>query len=138
MLLAIDISTWPGVNQAFLFSFALTLVLTFAAIPYGNRRPIGTPFTWGESMIAAVYATTVMFIAYGVVPDRWIQHADKNLEWTKQKLLFGPFDIIVVVIHLIFFALQIWIWIWWQNRGKKTASTELATSTYGRPLVKKA
>jgi hypothetical protein len=47
-------------------------------------------------------------------------------------------DIIVVVIHLIFFGLQIWIWIWWQNRGKKTASTELETSTYGRPLVKKA
>ena len=160
LLLAIDISTWPGVNQAFLFSFALTLVLTLAAIPYGKRRPIGTPFTWGESMLAAVYAFTVMFIAYGVVPDRWIQHADKNLEWNKQKLLFGPFDIlkakvygghfpftvsyqeirdiIVVVIHLIFFGLQIWIWIWWQNRGKKTASTELATSTYGRPLVKKA
>ncbi len=162
MLLAIDISTWPGVNQAFLFSFALALVLTLAAIPYGKRRPLGTPFTWGEAMLGAVYAFATMFVAYGIVPDRWIQHADKNLKWNKQKLLFGPFDIlkpkvygghfpftasyqevrdiVVVVIHLIFFGLQIFIWHWWQTRGKKAAaaSKEIATSTYGRPLVKKA
>ena len=160
MLLAIDISTWPGVNQAFLVSFALALGLTFAAVPYGKRRPIGTPFTWGEAMLGSVYAFATMFIAYGVVPDRWIQHADKNLHWTKQKLLYGPFDIlqakaqgghfpftvsyqelrdiIVVLIHVVFFGLQIWVWHWWQTRNKKAASTEVATSTYGRPLVKKA
>ena len=147
-------------NQAFLFSLFLTLLLTFAAVPYGKRRPIGTPFSWGESMLASVYVFTVMFLAYGVVPDRFIQHADKNLAWTKQKLLFGPFDIIkpqvnggwfpftvsyqelrdiiVVVIHAVFFALQVWVWIWWQKRGTKVASTEVETSTYGRPLVKKA
>jgi hypothetical protein len=160
LLLAIDISTWPGVNQAFLFSFALAVGLTLLAVPYGKRRPIGTPFTWGEAMLGAVYAFAVMFIAYGIVPDRWIQHADKNLEWNKQKVLFGPFDIfkpqayggnfpftisyqelrdiVVVLIHVVFFALQIWVWSWWQNRGKKAAGTEVATSTYGRPLVKKA
>lgn len=162
MLIAIDISAWPGVNQAFLFSFALALALTFVAIPYGKRRPIGTPFSWGESMLAAVYAFMVMFIAYGVVPDRWIQHADKNLKWNKQNIIYGPFDllkpkvlggpfpftvsyqelrdIIVVLIHAVFFAVQIYIWHWWQTRGKRAAaaSTEVATSTYGRPLVKKA
>lgn len=160
MLFAIDISTWPGVNQAFLVSLFLATALTLVAIPYGKRRPRGTPLSWGESMLAALYAFTVMFIAYGVVPDRWIQHADKNLHWNKQKLLNGPFDIlkakvngghfpftlsyqelrdvVVVVIHVFFFALQVFIWIQWQNRGKKVASTELETSSYGRPLVKKA
>ena len=161
MLLAIDISTWPGVNQAFLFSFVLATAMTLVAIPYGKRRPIGTPFTWGESMLASAYAFLVMFIAYGVVPDRWIQHADKNLKWNKQKLLNGPFDIlqakvnggnfpftvsyqelrdiVVVLIHVFFFALQIFIWAWWQNRNKKAATgTEIETSSYGRPLVKKA
>ena len=110
-------------------------------------------------MLASVYAFAVMFIAYGVVPDRWIQHSDKNLHWTKQKILYGPFDIlqpkvygghfpftlsyqevrdvIVVLIHVFFFGLQIWIWSWWQKRGPKPVSTELETSTYGRPLVKK-
>ncbi len=160
MLFAIDISTLPGVNQAFLLSLFLATAMTLVAIPYGKRRPRGTPLSWGESMLAALYAFTVMFIAYGVVPDRWIQHADKNLEWNKQKLLNGPFDllkakvnggnfpftlsyqelrdVVVVLIHVFFFALQVFIWIQWQNRGKKVASTELETSSYGRPLVKKA
>ncbi len=160
MILAFDILKVPGVNQAFLFSLGLTLALTFGAMAYGKRRPIGTPFSWGESMNASVYVFGTMFIAYGVVPDRFIQHADKNLEWSKQKLLFGPFDllkpqvnggwfpftvsyqelrdIIVVLIHAVFFALQVWVWVSWQKRGKKTASTELETSSYGRPLVKKA
>ncbi len=160
VILGLDILKLPGVNQAFLFSFGLTLVLTFAAMAYGKRRPIGTPFSWGESMIAAVYVFGTMFVAYGVVPDRFIQHADKNLGWSKQKLLFGPFDIfkpqvnggwfpftisyqelrdiVVVVIHAVFFALQVWVWISWQKRGKKPVSTELETSTYGRPLVRKA
>ena len=160
LLFAIDISKWPGVNQAFLVSFVLATGMTLLAIPYGKRRPIGTPFSWGEAMLASLYSFTVMFIAYGVVPDRWIQHADKELQWTKQKLLNGPFDIlkakvnggwfpftvsyqelrdiVVVLIHVFFFALQIFIWMWWQNRNKKAVSTELETSSYGRPLVKKA
>jgi len=161
LILALDILKLPGMNQAFLVSLALTLVLTFGALLYGKRRPIGTPFSWGESMLASVYVFGVMFIAYGIVPDRFIQHADKNLGWSKQKLLFGPFDIlkpkvyggwfpftvsyqelrdiVVVVIHAVFFALQVWVWIVWQNRGKKAAaSTEIETSTFGRPLVNKA
>jgi hypothetical protein len=160
LILAFDILKAPGVNQAFLFSLALTLVLTFGALLYGKRRPLGTPVSWGESMLASVYVFAVMFIAYGVVPDRFIQHADKNLLWTKQNLVYGPFDIlkpqvyggwfpftisyqevrdiIVVLIHAVFFALQVWVWITWQKRGKKAVSTEVETSTYGRPLVKKA
>ena len=160
MLLAIDISRWPGVNQAFLVSFFVTIALTLVALPYAKRRPKGTPISWGESMLAATYVFAVMFIAYGIVPDRWIQHADKNLGWSKQKLFYGvgdifkpkvnggwfPFtvsyqelrDIVVVVIHVIFFGLQIWVWSFWQKRGDKSTSTAVATSTYGRPLVKKS
>ena len=45
-------------------------------------------------------------------------------------------DAIVVGIYLFFIGLNVFMWSWWQKRGKKV-STELATSTYGRPLVKK-
>ena len=154
------LSTVPGFNQAFLVSLAAAILLTLVAIPYGKRRPVGTPVSWGESMLAAAYVFAVMFLAYGVVPDRWIRHSDQNLAWTKQKHLFGPFDIlkpkvygghfpftlsyqelrdvVVVVIYAFFFALQIFIWYQWQSRGKKAATgTEVETSTYGRPLVKK-
>ncbi len=159
MLYASDITKLPGLNQAFLFSLFLAIGLTLLSIPYGKRRPKGTPLSWGESMIASFYVFGTMFIAYGVVPDRWIQHSDKNLKWSKQKLLWGPFDIlrskdhgghfpftvsyqevrdiVVVVIYAFFFGLQVFIWIHWQKRGPKATSTELETSTYGRPLVKK-
>ncbi len=159
MQLAIDVSTWPGVNQALIFSFLLSSGLALLAIPYGKRRPIGTPFTWGEAMLAATFAFGVMFIAFGVVPHQWIDHADKNLGWNKAKIIYGPFDLlkpkafggnfpftmqyeavrdtVVVLIHVWYFGLLIFLWNHWQKRGR-TKSTEVATSTYGRPLVKKA
>jgi hypothetical protein len=160
-VLAIDVLRWPGVNQAFMFSFIVTTALALLAVPYAKRRPVGTPFTWGEAMLASVWAFGLMFLAFGVVPHQWIDHADKDLGWNKTKILYGPWDIfkpqalggnfpmtlqyeairdvIVVVIHLWFFGLTIYLWAMWQNRGKKAAAgTAVATSSYGRPLVKKA
>ena len=162
MHLAIDVLSWPGVNQALIFSLLLSTALALVAIPVAKRRPVGTPLTWGEAMVASVYAFGVMFVAFGVVPHQWVDHADKDLGWNRAKLLFGPFDIVkpqafggwfpmtlqyealrdivVVLIHVYYFALMIFLWVFWQNRGKRaaTASTAVVTSTYGRPLVKKA
>ena len=42
-MLAINILKWPGMNQAFLFSLALTIILTGLIFVYGKRRPVGTP-----------------------------------------------------------------------------------------------
>jgi len=159
VLIAIDILKWPGVNQAFLFSFVLATGLALAAIPYAKRRPKGTPVSWGEAMIAATYVFGVMFVAFGVVPHQWIDHADRNLEWSKSKVIYGPFDllkpkanggnfpftasyealrdIVVIVLHVWYFGLILYLWKVWQGRGDTKPSTELATSTYGRPLVKK-
>lgn len=150
----------PGVNTAFIVSLVASTALTLVAIPYGKRRPKGTEFTWGEAMLAAVYAFFVLFLAFGVVPHQWIDHADKNLGWNDTYIIHGPFgllkpqsaggwnpitipyivlrDVIVVVIHVYFFGLLIYIWGWWQTRGDDTGAKELATSSYGRPLVKKA
>ncbi|MEL6891838.1 MAG: hypothetical protein AAFP84_09590, partial [Actinomycetota bacterium] len=46
-------------------------------------------------------------------------------------------DTIVVLLHAVFFGLHIFLAIWWQKRGE-VKQKELPTSTYGRPLVKKA
>lgn len=146
-------------NQAFLFSFILATVMALVAIPYAKRRPKGTPTSWGEAMFAATYIFGVMFIAFGVVPHQFIDHADKNLGWSKANVLYGPFDvlkpkafggnfpftasyeairdIIVIVIHVWYFGLLIVLWGKWQKRGDGKPSTELATSSFGRPLVKK-
>lgn len=146
-------------NQAFLFSFVLSTAMALAVIPYSKRRPKGTPTTWGEAMLAATYVFAAMFIAFGVVPHQFIDHADRELGWSKNNLIFGPFDllkpkaygghfpftmsyeairdIIVTVIHVWYFGLMIVLWKVWQNRGDGKPSTEVATSTFGRPLVKK-
>ena len=78
-MLAIDILKWPGVSVPFLTSFVISLVLIFAVIPYGKRRPVGKPVTWGEAMIGSTYAFGVMLLAFGIVPNAWIDHADRNL-----------------------------------------------------------
>jgi hypothetical protein len=152
---------YPFLNTAFIFSTILTLLLIFAIVPYGKRRPVGKPLTWGEAMVGSAYAFFVMFMAYGVVPHHWLTHAGNELNWRKDKFLFGPGgilkprsaggwnpitlqyeaiqDIIAVLIYVVLLGVQIWVWMWWQNRGKATKSAgELVTSTFGRPLVKKS
>jgi hypothetical protein len=158
-MIAIDVLEWPGMNVAFLVSFVASIVLTLVAIPYGKRRPVGKPMSWGEAMLAATYAFFVMFLAFGIVPHQWIDHADKNLGWSRDNIVMGPGgilkprplggwmpftlqyeairDTVVVVLHVIYFGLILFIWSWWQKRGQvKTA--EIEVSTFGRPLVKKA
>ena len=146
-------------NQAFLVSFVASTLMALAVIPYAKRRPKGTPTSWGEAMLGSVYAFAVMFVAFGIVPHQFIDHADRNLGWSKSLVIFGPGDtlkpqayggwfpftmsyeairdIFVTLIHVWYFALMLFLWSFGQKRGDATPSTEVATSTFGRPLVKK-
>ena len=48
-------------------------------------------------------------------------------------------DIIAATIYILMLAAQVWLWIAFQKRGRKPATTEVArTSTFGRPVVKRA
>ncbi|MEO1057967.1 MAG: hypothetical protein AAFY28_13730, partial [Actinomycetota bacterium] len=78
-MFAIDVLEWPGMNQAFIASFVATVVLSLLVIPYGKRRPLDASFSWGEAMLGSTYLFGVMFLAFGIVPHQWIDHADKNL-----------------------------------------------------------
>jgi hypothetical protein len=158
-MIAIDILEWPGMNVSFLVSLIASTLLTLVAIPFGKRRPVGTSLSWGEAMLASAYAFGVMFLAFGICPNQWIAHADGDLGWDRTKIIYGPGgilkpeslggwnpitlqyeavrDIVVVLLHAYYFGLLIFLWTWWQKRGRTTAR-EIETSTYGRPLVKKA
>ena len=158
-MIGIDVLEWPGMNQAFIASFVATLVLALAIIPYGKRRPVDKPLTWGDALLGSTYVFGLAFLAFGMVPHQWIDQADQDLGWSRDKLIFGPGgilkpesaggwnpitlqyeavrDIVVVVIHLVLFGLFIFLGVWWQKRGE-VKPKELPTSTYGRPLVKKA
>ena len=159
-MIAIDILRWPGMNQAFIVSFVITTGMALAVIPYGKRRPVERVATWGEAVVGATYSFCIMFRAFGVVPHQFIDHADKELGWRKDKMLNGPFDllkakanggnfpftvsyealrdIVVVGIYGLYVGLMVYLYAWWQKRGAAAAAQKDATSTYGRPLVRKA
>ena len=107
-----------------------------------------------------MYAFFVCSSPTASCPHQWLDHADRQPAWHSDKIVFGhgassrrrrrrlaPVhahyqalrDIIVVVIYVVLLRRSSSvIWVWWQNRGKKPAAgTEIETSTYGRPLVRK-
>ncbi len=138
---------------AFVASLLITGALVAVVFPMAKRRPVGSPLTWGEAMVASVFVFFVMFLAYGVVPHQWLSWADNELNWRADKILMGPGDlvdklpftvtyqvirdIVAATIYIIFLGVQIALWTMWQARGKAKPA-ELPVSTFGRPLVKRA
>ena len=143
---------------AFIFSIFVTVALTLVVVPLSKRRPLGTPLTWGEAMVAAVYVFGLLFLAWGVVPHQWLTWAENELNWTASRNLHGPggifkpqanggpfpftmnyrhvSDTIAAGIYGVTLGAFGFIWTGWQRRGTKP-STAAVVSTYGRPLVKK-
>ena len=68
---------------AFYSSLVLLIVLMGGAVAYGKRRPLGTPLTWGEAMVAAMFVFGLFFLAYGIVPHEWLNWADSSLKWRR-------------------------------------------------------
>ena len=152
---------------AFFTSLLVAVLLVAPIFPYAKRRPVGTPITWGEAMLAGVYIFFILFWIYGVVPHHWLTWADSELNWRPDKVWLDPNgvmvmpftdwtlttawfpvqvsaqairDIVAVVIYVVFLGLQMFMWAWWQNRGKRAdaAAALEPVSAYGRPLMKRA
>jgi len=143
---------------AFIFSILATVAMTSLVVPISKRRPIGTPLTWGEAMLAAIWVFAILFMAYGVVPHQWLTWASNEMKWRSDRLFFGPagvlkpkanggffpftinyghvMDTVAVIIYAVMLTGHIMVWGWWQKRGTKV-STEVEVSGYGRPLVRK-
>lgn len=159
----------PGFADAHVFSVrqvmsVVVLMLMMLPIFYvADRRPPGTPLTWGEAMVAATYIFFLLFWLYGVLPHEYINWADSELQWRADKKIIGPEgtwaswwsfwkkipltidkskirDVMVVVIYVVGLGGLIWGWAFWNDRQKKlTEAAELEpVSRYGRPLVAKA
>jgi hypothetical protein len=144
---------------AFVLSFAIAILGMLAIHLYGRHRPVGAPLSWGEAIAGATFVFFLMFWAYGVVPNQWLQWANNELGWTPAKNFvtvgqwtfinapIPPFginyeklrDIVVVIIYGFFLTCHVAMFSAWQNRDKRAerrAQRELAPSAYGRPLVK--
>ena len=151
---------------AFVSSIIATILMVAVCLYVGNRRPIGTPLTWGEAMVGGTWVFGIMMLAYGIVPHQWLNYADNELLWRPDKLLVGISsagvvmgndaknlggtgrilinyqairDIIATVIYIVFLGGQMYLWSVWQKRGrKKPGDVEAATSRFGRPVLRKA
>jgi hypothetical protein len=138
---------------ALVLSTLLLVLGTAAVVAYARRRPPGTFLSWGEAMVAAVFTFLLMGLAYGIVPHQWLTFADNELGWRSDKIVFGPGDVLTNIpftityqvirdiiaagIYIVFLGAQVAMWAVLQGRGK-VKQRALPTSSYGRPLVKKA
>jgi hypothetical protein len=151
---------------AFVSSIIATILMVAVCLYVGNRRPIGTPVTWGEAMVAGTWVFAIMLLAYGIVPHQWLNYADNELLWRPDKLLVGISsggvvwgtgakdlggtgrilinyqairDIVATVIYVVGLGGQMYLWSVWQKRGrKKPGDVEEARSRFGRPVLRKA
>ena len=55
--------------------------MTLVIVRVARNRPVGTPLTWGEAFVAALWVFTLLFLLYGVVPHQFLAWADNELEW---------------------------------------------------------
>ena len=151
---------------AFLSSLIILFLAVGICLYVGSRRPIGTPLTWGEAMVAATFVFAIMLLAYGIAPHQWLAYADNTLLWRPDKLLVGISsagvvwgakaktlggtgrilinyqalrDIIAATLYIVFLGGQMVLWSVWQKRGrKKPGDVEEARSRFGRPVLRKA
>jgi phosphatidylglycerophosphate synthase len=150
---AINWGHWyKTLDVAFILSLLVLAAGSAVILWYAKRRPKDQPLTWGEAMVAAFFVFFMMFVAYGIMPHQWLLFADNHLQWRKDKILYGPGNIIhdqlrftisyeairdfvAVGLYVVAVSVQCVLWAVWQRRGQ-VKPKELPTSAYGRPLVK--
>ena len=150
------------ISARMILSVVALMVLLVPFFWMAHTREPGASMTWGEAMVAAVYAFFVLFWLYGVVPHEYLNWADSELSWRPDKKLIGPEgswaswwtgwkrvpltihkqifrDLIVVNIYVVGLGGFIWAAAFWNDRAKKAAAVAAIepVSAYGRPLVAK-
>ena len=145
---------------AFVGSMLIAVLLIASVFIYAPRRPVGTPLSWGQAMLAGTYSFFGLFWVYGVVPHQWLTWSENELGWRPDKYLAGPagtgalqevpFNVsyqtlshlIAVIIYGVFLGVNIALFAIWQGRGdkveRKRKALEEKTTAYGRPLARKA
>lgn len=145
---------------ALVVSTLIAVIMSLAIGWYAKRRPQGTPTTWGEAMVGAVYVFFILYLVFGVVPHQWLTLAENEWSWRGDRLWdawglltpisqggWFPFDItyrvlsdsVAALIYIIFLVGLTKIWIDWQKRGDgSTKPVPVQTSPFGRPLVKRS
>ena len=148
------------------FVSSLMIVVVGISISWlsARRRPQGTPLTWGEAILAGSFVFALMIVAYGVVPHQWLNFADNELLWRRDKILMGISsagikigaaaksmggsgrvlvtyqalrDTVAATLYIVFLGAHMVLWSKWQKRGRGAPELE-PTSRFGRPLIRRA
>lgn len=144
---------------ALVVSVLISILMAGSISWYSKRRPVGAQMSWGEAAVFSAYVFFLMFIVFGIVPHQWLTLAENEWNFRSDKFLYGwgdflrpqsqggwlPFDItlrvisdtIASIIYIIYLGAMTAMWGSWQTQGKAKPNTEVAKSTYGRPLVKR-
>ena len=92
-------------------------------IPIG---PIGKALGKGEGTFYS-HTSNVLFPKGVPLPSGYFRITAQTLR-----------DIIAATIYIVFLVAQILMWLSWQKRGQRQAARPELTSSYGRPLVRRA
>ena len=142
---------------ALVVSILFSIVMSLGILWYRNRLDDGYKMTWGEATLFSAYIFFLLFIVFGIVPHQWLTLAENEWSFRADRLFdFGglataqsqggwfPFDItlravsdsIAAIIYIVYLGGLSKLWGLWQT-PKSSGSTEVETSTYGRPLVRR-
>jgi hypothetical protein len=147
---------------ALVTSIVVSVLMSVLTYAYARRRPVGTPVTWGEAMVGAIWVFFLAFLVYGVVPHQWLTLAENEWSFRADRIVVGPGEIlkpqsqggwfpfnityraisdtVAVILYGIFLVAQIVMWLQWQDRDKRAEAKAKAalsvTSSFGRPLIK--
>lgn len=71
---------------AFASSIVGGILIVVGVVLMARRRPPGQPLTWGEAFVAACWVFLGFILAYGLIPHYWLNWADSELAWRRDKL----------------------------------------------------
>jgi hypothetical protein len=71
---------------ALIFSIVGIVLMSGAVVWVARSRTPGTPLTWGEAFVAALWIFTLMLLVYAVLPSQFLTYADSTLKWRSDKI----------------------------------------------------
>ncbi len=142
---------------ALVVSILISLLMAAGIFWYRGRLADDYKMTWGEASLFSAYIFFLLFVVFGIVPHQWLTLAENEWSFRADRLFdagglltaksqggWFPFDItlrvvsdsIAAIIYIIYLGIFSKMWGIWQA-PTKSDSTDVETSTYGRPLVRR-
>jgi hypothetical protein len=71
---------------ALITSLVGVVVMAGIIVRFARHRTPGTPLTWGEGFVGALFVFAFMLLVYAILPSQWLTYADSTLRWRSDKI----------------------------------------------------